>query len=1348
MKKYLLLSAFICCFIHVVVAQIPTISSFAPASANVGATVTINGTNFSTTPANNIVYFGSVRATVGTPASSTSLTVTVPAGSAFMPLSVTVNGLTAYSAKPFITTFTGGGTALSTTSFGSQATITSGGNDSYSSAIGDLDNDGKPDVVTAIGGNNSNTIISVFQNTSTTKVIALGNRMDVTTGLGPTDVKLFDVDGDGKLDVVVSNGGVDMLSFLRNTSTGASISFATKFDYAIGSDGSSLIVADFDLDGKPDLAYSAAPDKVSVLRNTTVGTTISFTKTTYTVGSNVNKISCGDYDGDGKMDISAVNFGAPSAATSSLSILRNTSTGTGVISFAAKVDLVTEVGSREIATGDLDGDGKLDIVISDNNYQALKSISLFRNTGTPGTIQFDAKVTMDIGATATNLALNDMDGDGKADIFFNTSGISVLRNTSTAGSFSFDPKASFRLSSDGAPASVNSADFDLDGKVDLFTTSTSNIITVGKNQINGPGISICIPNPAGVDNEITLTGVNFTGATEVAFGGTPAASFTVSSATSIKVKLGTGSPGAVTVTTPLGTATISGFIYSNAPLIFSVSPAIAGAGTVVTVYGLKLATTTSVTIGGIAAASFKASSEGSMDVVLGQGTNGNAPIVVTNPDGNYTYNGFTYFSGPVISNFYPSSGAIGSIVTITGSGFNAAQASNVVRFGTTTAEVTTSTANILTVKVPAQSLYQPITVTANGLTAYSTAFFNVRQPSPQSTISTATFAAKTDLTQQESPEVFALGDFNADGKADVATVQDGSNTVSVFKNNSTIGNYVFDSKIDLTTGSIPIAITTGDFDSDGKLDIAVANSGSASVSVFINTSVGGPISFNTKVDFATNTNPQSIATGDLNGDGKPDLATANFTGSNYISVLINNTAIAGISFATKVDFTAGKFPTAIAIADLDNDLKPEVLVANGVDNTITIFNNIGGNGTLSLTSNASRVYPTGNFPNHIVVGFVSNSFVNNSIYPDVLVTNNSSSSVSYFKNQRSFLTGQTPFTVGNSPSTTAFGDINGDGWVDLVTTNTSNSTVSVIQTKSGSTFEQKFDLATGTSPVSVAIADLDGDRLPDIITSNSGTTSFSVLRNITPSIFSFTPASAMSGTEVTIEGTNLGNTTGVTFGGIAASSFTIVSPTAVKAGVGQGANGSVVLTSVSGTTSVSGFTYIVTPSLTSFVPISATTGTTVAISGQNLTDATGVSFGGTAAASFTVDSPVKISAVVGEGATGKVSVTFPFGMYDIVGFQFIDKITAVEPDVINSFVVFPNPSNGREINLQLPASLEGTHASIGISDLTGRSIEVTEVICEPLTLIPIKNGQLKHGLYIVTLMTDEGKFQCKMIVHK
>ena len=161
----------------------PTITSFTPTSGPVGTTVTITGKNFNTTASNNVVYFGAVKATV-TSASSTSLTVTVPVGATYQSIIVTdlTTGLTAYSAKPFIVTYTGGG-YISSSIFATKVDFTTGVPRLL--AIGDLDGDGKPDLVEGNWGGNA---VTVFRNTSSIGSItssSFASKVDFATGNGP-----------------------------------------------------------------------------------------------------------------------------------------------------------------------------------------------------------------------------------------------------------------------------------------------------------------------------------------------------------------------------------------------------------------------------------------------------------------------------------------------------------------------------------------------------------------------------------------------------------------------------------------------------------------------------------------------------------------------------------------------------------------------------------------------------------------------------------------------------------------------------------------------------------------------------------------------------------------------------------------------------------------------------------------------------------------------------------------------------------------------------------------------------------------------------------------------------------
>ena len=127
-------------------AQVPTISLFNPSSGQIGSSVIITGTNFNSTPANNIVFFGAVQAIVGS-ASPVSLTVTVPLGATYAPISVTntASHLTGYSRTPFIVTFpTSGGIDELTFDIKNDFGI---GDIPSNIFTGDLDGDGKSDII-------------------------------------------------------------------------------------------------------------------------------------------------------------------------------------------------------------------------------------------------------------------------------------------------------------------------------------------------------------------------------------------------------------------------------------------------------------------------------------------------------------------------------------------------------------------------------------------------------------------------------------------------------------------------------------------------------------------------------------------------------------------------------------------------------------------------------------------------------------------------------------------------------------------------------------------------------------------------------------------------------------------------------------------------------------------------------------------------------------------------------------------------------------------------------------------------------------------------------------------------
>jgi hypothetical protein len=489
----------------------------------------------------------------------------------------------------------------------------------------------------------------------------------------------------------------------------------------------------------------------------------------------------------------------------------------------------------------------------------------------------------------------------------------------------------------------------------------------------------------------------------------------------------------------------------------------------------------------------------------------------------------TSISVPTITSFSPTSGVIGTSVTITGTNFNATPANDIVYFGAVRATVTSATSTSLSVTVPTGATYAPITVTdvTTGLTAYSSAPFLVTF-SGGGTIDANSFASKVDFATGTYPGVIVIGDVDGDGKPDLAVTNGSSSTISIFRNTSGTGSITagsFASKVDFTTGTGPNGAAIGDIDGDGKPDLVVTNVLSNTVSVLRNTGTPGSItasSFASKLDFTTGTNPYGPAIVDLDGDGKSDLIVAN-PGSNTVSVF-RNTGISGSitasSFASKVDFITGVYPYRVAIGDVDGDGKPDLAVACLNSNAVSVLRNTSASGSIAAGSFDPKVdFTAGTGPIDVAIGDLDGDGK-----PDFVVANYYNTSVSVLRNTSSSgsitassFGSRIDFTAGTGPNIVGIGDIDGDGKPDIATANDLGASVSVLKNISSSgsitagSFASKVDFTTGTNLYGVAIGDLDGDGKPDLVVTNYGGNTVSVLRNTVATSFTITASAGVNG---------------------------------------------------------------------------------------------------------------------------------------------------------------------------------------------------------------------------------------------
>jgi hypothetical protein len=418
-------------------------------------------------------------------ADSSSLQVTVPPGATYQPITVTTGGLTAYSAAPFVVTFKGTGASFVATDFVDKADSTAG-NFSVDVQAGDLDGDGKTDLVIT---NFATPSISVLRNTGTGSAVSFAAHVDYPVGFQALCSAIADFDGDGKPDILVAENYsnytyTDSFAVFRNTSTPGQLSLAAQVNFFVGYETSftRAVVADFDGDGKPDVALVGQQNAI-VFRNTSTPGNFSF------VGVSV---AGGDYYlGDGAYCADLDHDGKPDLIIGGVYILHNTSVA-GNISFSQQgplANLSPGFGTSGVAVGDLDNDGLPDIAAV---YPGNDLLSIYHNTSKDGIISFGGRSDYALAGTTYHVAIGDLDGDGKPDVIVNTwdnPTVALLRNHSTPGniSFSYDLPMTSHYGYDLRAVAI--ADLNGDGKPDItIANSSPGSVTVFINSRAGDGL--------------------------------------------------------------------------------------------------------------------------------------------------------------------------------------------------------------------------------------------------------------------------------------------------------------------------------------------------------------------------------------------------------------------------------------------------------------------------------------------------------------------------------------------------------------------------------------------------------------------------------------------------------------------------------------------------------------------------------------------------------------------------------------------------------------------------------------------------------------------------------------------
>jgi hypothetical protein len=702
----------------------------------------------------------------------------------------------------------------------------------------------------------------------------------------------------------------------------------------VGRDPAAIAEGDFTDNGHVDLAVVNDEDPefgsptVSVLLGNGDG---SFQpQVTYAVGSDPDAIVAGDFNGDGHTDLAVANDGSDT-----VSVLLGDGDGT----FQPQVTYAVGPYPSSIVAGDFTGNGHVDLAVVNNNYSLAKSagtVSVLLGNG-DGT--FQPQVTYAVGSDAAGAAPNtivagDFTGDGHTDLAVANGGSDTVSVLLGNGDGTFQPQVTYSVGA-GLSAIV-AGDFTGDGRIDLVVA-------------NGLGVSVLLGNGDGTFQ--------------------PQVTYSVGA-------------------------------YPSA----------------------------------IVAGDFNG--DGRLDLAVASDLDLTVSVLLGNGDGTFQLR----------------------VTEAVGSWPDAIVAGEFNGDGRTDLAVANAASNTVSVLL------------GNG---------------------DGTFQPQVTYAVGSGPTAIVAGDFNGDGRTDLAVANAGSNTVSVLLGN---GDGTFQPQVTYAVGSDPSSIVAGDFTGDGHTDLAIVNNVTlanpqGTVSVLLGNGDG---TFQPQVAYAVGSGelaePSAIVAGDFNGDGRLDIAVVNsgFYKDPYsdgtVSVLLGN---GDGTFQPQLTYAVGPSPYGIAAGDFTGDGRTDLAVYEESPNPQEFYNP----GTLTYTSEVSVLLSNGDgtfqpaktFSVGLYAGpIVAGDFTGDG-RTDLAVANDGSNTVSVLLgNGDGTFQPQVTFAVGTQPEAIVTGDFTGDGHLDLAVANTVSSTVSVLLGNGDGTFVAPGPFAT-TPVATPRVADVNGDGTNDVL---------------------------------------------------------------------------------------------------------------------------------------------------------------------------------------------------------------------------------------------------------------------------
>ncbi len=330
------------------------------------------------------------------------------------------------------------------------------------------------------------------------------------------------------------------------------------------------------------------------------------------------------------------------------------------------------------------------------------------------------------------------------------------------------------------------------------------------------------------------------------------------------------------------------------------------------------------------------------------------------------------------------------------------------------------------------------------------------------------------------PFALAVGDLNGDSWQDLAVVNQGSDNLTILLGNGS-GGFSPAAGSPFTAGSFPVSVAAGDYNGDGKQDLAVANLSSNDVTILLGNGSGGFIPA-AGSPISVGSGPGSVVVGDFNGDGRKDLAVASqFTAD--VRILLGNGS-GGFSLAVGSPILAGSGPISLALGDFNGDGKEDVAAANISSSNVTI---LLGNGSGSLSQATDSPISVGSGPIFIAAGDF-----NSDGKQDLATANEFSANISILLGDGSGGFSQAPGSPVSIAGEDRFipltiGDFDGDGKQDLAVGNPNNGHVTILLGNGSGGFSPSISSPTyvGTGPMFLAVGDFNSDGKQDIAIANA-----------------------------------------------------------------------------------------------------------------------------------------------------------------------------------------------------------------------------------------------------------------------